>query len=261
MEPLIDPPFVTKPRVTSEKGAQCACRGAILPSMALEGTRYRALTFDCYGTLIDWDTGIRQALRAIEGLRGLDLDKLMQDRAAAEITHEAATYRGYSGILGDSLKDAAAAQGVKLRYGDILGFIRSMPNWPVFKDVPKAALRLTMKYPLGLLSNVENETLEKSAKRLGAPFVARITAEDVKSYKPAPGHWERAIKRLSHPKDKILHVAGSLFHDIRPARALGFDAVWINRRNEPIPEDLAGMPVFPDLTSFADALLSVPPGT
>lgn len=227
--------------------------------MALEGTRYRALTFDCYGTLIDWDGGIRMALRSIDSLKGLDLDKLLKDREAAEIAHEAGTYRGYAGILGDSLKDAAAAQGVKLRYGDILGFIRSMPNWPAFKEVPKTLLRLTMKYPLGLLSNVENEILEKSVKRLGAPFVARITAEDVKSYKPAPGHWERALKRLSHPKEKILHVAGSLFHDIRPARALGFDTVWINRRNEPVPEDLAGMHVFPDLASFADALLAPPP--
>lgn len=223
--------------------------------MALEGTRYRALTFDCYGTLIDWDAGIRSALRMIEALKGLDLERLLADREAAEIRYQAGIYRAYSGILGDSLKDAAAAQGVKLRYGDILGFIRSMPNWPAFKDVPKALLRLTMQYPLGILSNVENETLEKSVKKLGAPVVARITAEDVKSYKPAPVHWEKALKRLSHPKERILHVAGSMFHDIRPARALGFDTVWINRRNEPVPEDIGSTVVLPDITSLADALL------
>jgi 2-haloalkanoic acid dehalogenase type II len=226
--------------------------------MALEGTRYRALTFDCYGTLIDWDAGIRSALRAIEPLKGLDLERLMAEREAAEIRFQAATYRGYAGILGDSLKEAAAAQGVKLRYGDVLGFIRSLPTWPAFKDVPKALLRLTMQYPLAILSNIENEMLEKSVKRLGAPFVARITAEDIKSYKPAPLHWERALKRLSHPKERILHVASSLFHDIRPARALGFDTVWINRRNEPVPEDIGGTHVLPDLASLADALLGTP---
>jgi len=226
--------------------------------MALEGNRYRALTFDCYGTLIDWDAGIRMALRAVESLRGLDIERLLAEREAAEIRHEAGPYRGYAGILGDSLKDAATAQGVKLRYGDILGFIRSMPSWPAFKDAPKALLRLAMNYPLAILSNVENETLEKSVKKLGAPFVARITAEDVKSYKPAPGHWERALKRLSHPKERILHVACSLFHDVRPARALGFDTVWINRRNEPVPEDIGSTQVFPDLTSLADALLAAP---
>ncbi|MEQ1893464.1 MAG: haloacid dehalogenase type II [Planctomycetota bacterium] len=227
--------------------------------MALEGTRYRALTFDCYGTLIDWDAGIRAALRVIPALKGLDLERLLAEREAAEIRYQATTYRSYSGILGDSLKDAAAAQGVKLRYGDILGFIRSMPTWPAFKDVAKPLLRLAMNYPLVILSNVENETLEKSVKKLGAPFVARITAEDVKSYKPAPGHWEKALKRLSHPKERILHVAGSLFHDIRPASALGFDTVWINRKKAPVPEDIGTTQVFTDLTGLADALLG--PGT
>ena len=223
--------------------------------MALEGNRYRAVTFDCYGTLIDWDAGMRAALRAILALKGLDHERLLREREAAEIAYQAGTYRSYSGILGDSLKDAAAAQGVKLRYGDILGFIRSMPTWPAFKDVAKPLLRLAMNYPLAILSNVENEMLEKSVKKLGAPIVGRITAEDVKSYKPAPAHWEKALKRLSHPKERILHVAGSLFHDVRPARALGFDTVWINRKNEPVPEDIGTTEVLADLSGLADALL------
>jgi 2-haloalkanoic acid dehalogenase type II len=223
--------------------------------MVLEGRRFRALTFDCYGTLIDWDKGMRAAVSEAKGLAGCDVERLLKDRELAE--HELLTgpYRIYSGVLGDSLRSAAAAQGRALAYGEILGFVNTMNRWPPFPDTGKTILRLAVTYPLAILSNVETKVLQASVKKIGAHFVALITAEDLHSYKPAPKHWEAALKRLHRPPDQVLHVAGSLFHDVRPARALGFATAWINRRGEPVPDDVDPGSVFPDLTSMADALL------
>jgi len=223
--------------------------------MVLEGRRFRALTFDCYGTLIDWEKGMRAAVSEVKGLAGCDVERLLRDREQAEHELLAGQYRMYSGILGDSLRTAAGAQGRTLAYGEILGFVNTMNRWPPFPDTGRAILRLAVSYPLAILSNVETKVLETSIKKIGAHFVALITAEDIHSYKPAPKHWEAALKRLHRPPDQVLHVAGSLFHDVRPARALGFETAWINRRGEPVPEDVDPGTVFADLTSLADALL------
>jgi 2-haloalkanoic acid dehalogenase type II len=227
--------------------------------MALEGKRFRALTFDCYGTLIDWDRGIRAALKEVKGLSGCDLERLLRDREAAERELLAGPYRIYSGILGDSLKAAAAAQEKTLGYGEILGFINTMVRWPAFPDAGPTLRNLTVNHVLGILSNVETKVLAASVKLIGAPFVAQLSAEDLHSYKPAPKHWEAALKRLHLPKENVLHVAGSLFHDIRPAQALGFTCAWINRRKEPVPDDLDPACVFPDLPSLAAALQTPAP--
>lgn len=228
--------------------------------MVFEGKPIRALTFDCYGTLIDWDKGIRTALREVKGLARCDVERLMRDREQAEHELLAGPYRIYSGILGDSLKAAAAAQERTLGYGEILGFVNTMGRWPAFPDCGKVLRRLAVSYPLGILSNVETKVLQASVKLIGAPFVVRVTAEEVQSYKPAPRHWEEALKRLHLPMESVLHVAGSLYHDIRPARALGFTTAWINRRNEPIPEDLDPASVFPDLNGLLVALVGTGAG-
>jgi len=221
------------------------------------GTTIRALTFDCYGTLIDWDAGMRAALRPIEGLAGSDVEKLLHDREQAELALIAGHYRIYSGILGDSLRIAATAQGRALPYGDVLGFVNTMNRWPAFPDAGKALRRLAVSYPLALLSNAETKVLQASIKLVGAPFVALLTAEDLHSYKPAPKHWEAALKRLHLEPRQVLHVAGSLVYDIRPARTLGFQVAWINRRNQPVTDELEPTSVFTDLTALADVLLGV----
>jgi 2-haloalkanoic acid dehalogenase type II len=223
--------------------------------MAFDTSAIRALTFDCYGTLIDWDGGIRAALRPIDALKGCDVERLLHDREECEKELIAGPYRIYSGILGDSLRIAAARQERTLAYGDILGFVNTMPRWPAFPDTGKNLRRLTVSYTLAILSNVETKVLQASVRLIGAPFVALITAEDLKSYKPAPKHWEAALKRLHQPPERVLHVAGSLHHDVRPARALGFPTAWINRRGEAVPDDLDPETVFPDLAGLVTALL------
>jgi 2-haloalkanoic acid dehalogenase type II len=223
--------------------------------MVLEVGRIRALTFDCYGTLIDWDRGIRTALKGVKGVGGCDVDRLLRDREQAELELLAGPYRIYSGILGDSLRTAAAAQGRTLHYGEILALVNTMSQWPAFPDVGKVLRRLAVSYTLAILSNVETKVLQATVKHVGAPFVALVTAEDLQSYKPAPKHWEVALKRLHQPKESVLHVAGSLHHDIRPASALGFATAWINRRNEPVPDDVDPAHVFPDLGKLMETLL------
>ncbi len=223
--------------------------------MVFEVEWIRALTFDCYGTLIDWDGGMRAALRGVRGLAGCDFERLLREREQAELELLAGPYRIYSGVLGDSLRTAAAAQERALGYGEILAFVNTMSHWPAFPDTGKILRRLTVKYTLAILSNVETKVLQASVKLIGAPFVALITAEDIHSYKPAPAHWEAGLKRLHLPRESVLHVAGSLQHDIRPARALGFATAWINRRKEPVPDDLDPDCVFPDLVKLTEALL------
>ena len=217
--------------------------------------RMRALTFDCYGTLIDWDRGIRTALAGLPSLAGCDLEQLVREREQAELPLLAGPFRLYGEILAESLAVAAAAQGRALGAAEVERFAASMARWPAFPDSAAALLRLSRRFPLAILSNVESQTLHASVELLGAPFAALVTAEELHSYKPAPAHFAEALRRLGLPHDALLHVAGSLYHDIRPARAFGLEVAWIDRRGEGVPREFAGLRSFPSLASFADALL------
>jgi len=214
----------------------------------------RALTFDCYGTLIDWDGGIRAAAGRVPALAGLDLERVVRDREEEEHALLADGFRLYGEILGESLVRAALRQGTRVPAAEARAFAASMGSWPPFPDSAEALGRLARRYRLAVLSNVETRVLEASAAALGDPFELRITAEELRSYKPAPAHFHAAIERLGLPAERVLHVAGSLYHDVRPARALGWSAVWIDRRGERDPGDAQPTAVYPSLAALADAL-------
>jgi len=221
-------------------------------------TDFDVLTFDCYGTLIDWESGMFAALEPL--LRRAARRPTKDEILAAHARHESAqqtvtpTMR-YSDLLAVVCKRLAEEFGAAVSWDECLSYGRSIGDWPAFPDSVDALKYLGRHYKLAILSNVETKTLQASAKFFGAPFLALITAEALKSYKPAPRHWEEALTRLHMPKESVLHVAGSLFHDILPARALGFETVWINRRGEPVPEGIDPAHVFPDLLAFSSALL------
>jgi 2-haloacid dehalogenase len=197
---------------------------------------FDALTFDCYGTLIDWERGLVQVLRPWADRRRLGVpdDALLAAFAEFELQHEAATpERPYPEILQAVFADIARRFGVDADPGEAEAFGRSVRDWPPFPDSAAALRYLKRHYRLAIISNVDRDSFAHSQAKLGIEFDAVITAQDVGSYKPALRNFEHALERLKAlgvERGRILHVAQSLFHDHEPARALGLRTVWINRR-------------------------------
>ncbi len=231
---------------------------------------YDALSFDCYGTLIDWETGLAAVLSAWARESGLDLsdeDLLLayaDNEAQVEIDTPDALY---SAVLAEAFRRTGDQLGVPVsqEWAQRLG--GSVPDWPAFDDSAEALASLARHYKLIIVSNVHREGFAGSNKRLGVTFDRIITAEDVGAYKPAPNHFEalfEAVQELGVPRERLLHVAQSLFHDHVPAKRLGLPSVWINRRSarpgssgsgatpKPSEEYSYGLE-FPDLASFAEA--------
>ena len=200
--------------------------------------RFEAMSFDCYGTLIDWETGIANALRPWAARNGLELDD--QALIAAHGRHETHVQDDmpaalYPVILGETLRRVGADLGASVTDADAATFGASVKDWPAFPDTAEALARLATRYQLIILSNIDRASFAASNPRLGVTFDAIVTAEDVGSYKPRLGHFDRLfteIERLDVARDQLVHVAESLFHDHEPAAALGLSSVWIHRRHD-----------------------------
>ena len=221
---------------------------------ALEYGRFEALTFDCYGTLIDWETGILAGLRRALARRAdqaLD-DELLERFARAEASAEAGPYRPYREILAGCLRDLALHYGVQADDAAAALFGGSVGEWPAFADSTAALQRLKARFRLGVITNCDDDLFAASNARLGVEFDWVITAQSVGSYKPDPRNFAAAFARMGVPRDRILHVAQSLFHDHVPARRLGLATVWIDRRHDhPGHGATPSATVTPDAT-FAD---------
>ena len=214
------------------------------------------ITFDCYGTLIDWETGIRNAFKkamARSGTRkGLESEALrLYEREEARLENEQPHQR-YRDVLSETARAVATKIGWNLREADSSFLADSLPEWTPFPDTNSALKRLARRHTLGILSNVDNELLAATLKRLEARFDILVTAENVKSYKPSPGHFREA-RRIIGEKPWV-HAAGSFYHDIEPAVAMGIRAVWVNRKSaaphDKYPEER--MVEVKDLKSLAD---------
>ncbi|GCE40055.1 2-haloalkanoic acid dehalogenase [Rhodococcus wratislaviensis] len=228
---------------------------------------YDALSFDCYGTLIDWEAGIAAVLSpwAKEaGLASTD-EELLLAYADNEARAERETPDAlYPAILADAFRRTGKTLGkdVSDEWAARLG--ASVPDWPAFPDSAEALASLAKDYKLIILSNVHRAGFAGSNARLGVEFDKIITAEDVKAYKPAPNHFEAldgALEKLEVPRERLLHVAQSLFHDHVPAKRHGLPSVWINRRHgrpgwgaTPEPSDEYTYALeFPTMAGFAAA--------
>jgi 2-haloalkanoic acid dehalogenase type II len=202
---------------------------------------YDVITFDCYGTLIDWDAGIRGAFeRAIaETGAGVDARRALEVYEEVEAEVEAERYRRYREVLVETARRVAKRIGWALPESKA-GFLpESLPFWIPFPDTNAALERLFKAgYRLGILSNVDDDLLEGTRRHFTVPFDPVVTAQQVGSYKPAPGHFMTARQRLGDAR--WLHAAQSHFHDVTPARRHGVPTAWINRkrlaRGEPRPD-------------------------
>ena len=261
---------------SSDTGAHS--RGAISPTRTVvpihrERTLvkladFEALSFDCYGTLIDWESGIAAVLRRWADAHGSAAsdEELLEAFAAHENQAEiAAPTDPYPQILSSSMRSLGAALGIPVSDAEADGFASSVPDWPAFSDSADALARLGRRYQLIILSNVDRASFAGSNRQLKASFASILTAQDIGSYKPSPRNFEALLAeadRLGIPKGKLLHVAQSLFHDHAPAKAAGLPTVWINRRHGKPGSGATRQPespVTPDwpftsMAAFADAV-------
>jgi 2-haloacid dehalogenase len=211
----------------------------------------RWATFDCYGTLIDWNTGIGDVLEHLFGAERRDELLARYHRLEPEV--QAETYRSYAEVLSLTLERLASEAGLPIPEGDSGALARSLPDWPPFREVPAALAELRNRgWSLAILSNTDHALITQSQRALGVPIDVIVTAEDVSSYKPAHKHWERFFEQTTADRERHVHVAGSLFHDVAPGRELGLTTVWINRLGEeagPEPDR-----ELPDLSALPDTL-------
>jgi 2-haloacid dehalogenase len=196
--------------------------------------RFDVLTFDCYGTLIDWEAGILAAFRAVLEPRGVAAgdDELLERFARYEAAAEGGPYLRYRAVLGRSLRGVCADLGVDPTDDEVARFSGSVGDWPAFPDSADALARLHTRFKLGVITNCDDDLFAASNRRLGVTFDWIVTAQQVGSYKPDPANFAFAFERISVPRERILHVAQSLYHDHVPARAIGMSTVWIDRRHD-----------------------------
>jgi len=220
---------------------------------------FEVLTFDCYGTLIDWDSGIWNALQPILANHHINtsLNKVLEFYGNLEADAERGPYQEYKMVLQTVLKGLGAQLGFTPTALELQNFSESVKDWLPFPDTTRSLQALKKKYKLAIISNIDDNLFAFSADRLQVSFDWVITAKQAKSYKPSLNNFQLAFDRIGLPKNKILHVAQGLFHDIAPANVLGLSSVWVNRRNEK-PGTGAALPVqaqpdleVPDLQTLA----------
>ncbi len=211
-------------------------------------------SFDCYGTLIDWDGGIRGTLARLwpEADSAFLLERYHEIEPRVQLEGELP----YRDVLTASLRLLADHEGLELLPSEERALAESLPSWPPFPEVPAALEELRSRgWRLAVLSNTDPDLLAASLGRIGVPVDAAITAAEAGSYKPAHGHWLRFFERPDVDRERHVHVAASAFHDLAPAAELGVPAVWINRLAE--ESELPRAAELPDLRGLADALEAV----
>jgi 2-haloacid dehalogenase len=218
----------------------------------------RWATFDCYGTLIDWNAGIRAVLERLWGVERAP--ELLERYHELEPEIQAEEYRSYAEVLTLTLERLAQEVGYGIPEGESGILAQSLPAWSPFPEVPDALRELRRRgWNLVILSNSDRNLIIASEKQIGVPFDLMIVAEDVTSYKPAHGHWKRFFEATTASKDQHVHVAASLFHDIAPARELGLTSVWINRLAEQAdPEPDRELTDLSELPDTLDELVPAP---
>jgi 2-haloacid dehalogenase len=226
----------------------------------LDFDRFDVLTFDCYGTLIDWEAGISSALLAMLDAHGVQApaEEVLAAYAGYEAEVEAGPYRAYRDVLGLAMGALGGSYGAEATASEMAAFGGSVGDWPAFPDSADALRRLHERFRLGVITNCDDDLFAASSGRLGVTFDWVVTAQQARRYKPNPRGFELAFERIGLPTSRILHVAQSLFHDHVTAKRLGLATVWVNRRQgrpgsgATPPANATPDLVVPDMATLAD---------
>jgi 2-haloacid dehalogenase len=199
----------------------------------MDFSRFTTISFDCYGTLIEWEAGILPVLRGLLGRHG----KTVSDAAILELygefeaAAEIGPYQKYQNVL----QEVVRAFGQRLDFqptpAEVNSLADSVPSWPPFSDTVEALRALKKRFRLAIISNIDDALFAETRKVLGVDFDAVITAEQAGAYKPSLRNFEIALDRLGIPRERLLHVGQSIYHDVVPAQSLGLATVWVNRKS------------------------------
>jgi 2-haloacid dehalogenase len=199
---------------------------------------YEVISFDCYGTLIDWESGIISGLRTVLAAHGVDatdeeiLDLHAQTEHELQAATQPAVYVKYRDVLGEEVREAGRRWGFEPAPSEVGALADSLRHWEPFPDTVEALRALKERYKLAIISNVDDGLFALTACHLEVEFDWIITAEQAGSYKPSLNTFRVALERMGLPRERLLHAAESLFHDVAPAKKLGLSTVWIHRRAE-----------------------------
>jgi 2-haloacid dehalogenase len=190
-----------------------------------------AVSFDCYGTLIDWESGIVAAIRPILEARGLDLSdtQILALFADIEPMAQRGQYVEYRQVLRDVMRELARRTGFSPDDADLDCLVDSLPDWPPFPDTVGALRAIKSRYNIAIISNIDDDLFALTARRLDVEFDQVITSQQARSYKPSLHNFVLALDRIAVSPDRLLHVAQSAFHDVAPAKSIGLSVVWVNR--------------------------------
>ena len=198
----------------------------------IDFTRFNVLTFDCYGTLIDWENGILNAIRPVFARYGLDPSDrdILETYAPIEAKYERGEHFNYNLILRFVMTEMSLRFAFDATPAELDCLSASLPEWKPFPDTVDALKKLKTRFKLAVISNIDDDLFEASARHLEVPFDWVITAQQEGAYKPSRDVFDFALKKIGVPPEQVLHVAQSVYHDIIPAGAIGLQTVWVNRR-------------------------------
>lgn len=198
----------------------------------LDLSQFKWLSFDCYGTLINWEAGILGYIRPVLNRKECTVsdDRILNLYSEFEPRRQELPYRTYREVLAEVMRDFAGEFRVEVSDEEARGLADSIRDWEPFADTVAALRRLRSRYKLAVLSNIDDDLFALTAPKLGIELDALVTAQQAGSYKPSLRNFESLLNRLQMDKSKLLHVAESLYHDVGPARSLGIATVWVNRR-------------------------------
>jgi 2-haloacid dehalogenase len=199
----------------------------------MDFSAFTTITFDCYGTLIEWEAGILPTLRRVLAAHGQSLPdaSLLELYGEFESKAETGPYRSYRDVLESVVQQFGERCGFNPTLDERRSLHESIPKWPPFPDTVEALRRLHRRYRLAIISNIDDDLFAESRKHLGIEFAAAITAQQARSYKPSLNNFRLALQTLKIEPASLLHVGQSLYHDVIPAQALGIRSVWVNRRS------------------------------